>query len=202
MGGSKSKQPAKEPEVKQTVVQKVYVHADRDEAAKQALMQCQLENKRKELQAEVQSFKQQFLKEDVIKTVATKEDVLILQYKELEDTAKILGNINELFEGFPGTDFILETAKKFVMAMRSTDELKNILRWQSNKVIRKVDGQAIGVEVHYKVNIMEDTKKTGILKLSEEKETTVMVAYKTLAHLMDVPAEQIPSWDKLKSIKF
>ena len=106
-----------------------------------------------------------------------------------------------MFEGFPGADFVLDTAKKFLVAMRSTDELKEVLRWQSNKVIQNIDGQAVGVEVHYKLNIVDETKKKNYI-MKDEKDTIFMVAYKTLAHSMRVSVSEIPSWEKLKSIKF
>ena len=118
----------------------------------------------------------------------------------MDETTKILGNISEIFEGFPGAAFVLDTAKKFLVAMRSTEELKEILRWQSNKVILDIDGQAVGIEVHYKLNIVEETKKNYIMK--NETDTIFMVAYKTLAHSMKVQVGDIPSWDKLKNVQF
>ena len=196
MGSSESK-PSPAPAVIKEVIQKVYVNT---EEADRALVQCQVENKTKELQSEVKNFKQEFPEKDVQHTVATKEDVLVLTYKDLRDTTKILDNVKDMFEGFPGTDFIVDTAKKFVMAMNSTDELKEILRWQSNKVIRNIDGQSVGVEVHYKLSILEETTKHYISK--NEKDTVIMLAYKSIAHVMNTPVAEIPSWDKLKSIKF
>ena len=44
------------------------------------LVQLQVEKKTKELKSEVKSFKQEFPEEDVIHTIATTEDVLILRY--------------------------------------------------------------------------------------------------------------------------
>lgn len=182
MGSTESiPSPRRAPIVKE-VVQKVYVNT---EEADRALIQCQVENKTKELQSEVKNFKQEFPPEDVQRTVATKEDVLVLTYKDLKDTTKILDTVKDMFKGFPGTDFIVDTAEKFVMAVNSTDELKEIPCWQSNKVIRNIDGQSVGVEVHYKLSILEET--------TNEKDTVIMLAFKCIAHVMNIPVADIPN---------
>ena len=63
-----------------------------------------------------------------------------------------------------------------------------------------MDGQAIGIEVHYKLSILEKT--TSKYFREDKKDYVLMVAYKSIAHVMNTPVGQIPSWDKLKSIKF
>ena len=75
------------------VVQTVYSNSE--EAIRKAE---ELKNKTEELQAEVKSFKPEFPVE-VQRTVATKEDVLVLMYKDLKDTIKILNDVSEMFEG-------------------------------------------------------------------------------------------------------
>lgn len=194
MGSSESKTVTKE------VVKTVYANTDE---ANTALALCQLENKTKELQAEVQNIKQEFPDKDIIRTLATTQDVLVLRYKELEETSKILKNVSQIFAKFPGSSFINETAQKLVLTMRSTDELKEIIRWQSNKVVRNVDGQVYGIEVHYKLNMMEDIKKHYISK--DQKDTILIVAYKCITHTMNASVTDVPSeasWEKLKAIKF
>ena len=66
-------------------------------------------------------------------------------------------------------------------------------------MIALLENQAIGIEVHYKLNILKETTKYF---REDKKDYVLMVAYKSIAHVMNVPAHQIPSWDKLKSIKF
>lgn len=62
------------------------------------------------MQSEVKKFKQEFSEKDTQQRVATKEDVLLLRYKDLDDTTKILENISDMFKAFPGSDFIIDTA--------------------------------------------------------------------------------------------
>ena len=47
-----------------------------------ALIQQKLREKTEELKSEVKSFKQKFPEKDVMRTVAAKEDVLILRYSD------------------------------------------------------------------------------------------------------------------------
>lgn len=83
-----------------------------------------------------------------------------------------------MFKAFPGSDFIIDTAKQFLVSMHSTDELKEILRWQSNKLVQKIKGETVELEVHYKSNIIK--MKSKKLFLPDEEDTVIMVVYKLL----------------------
>ena len=154
----------------------------------------------KELLRELRNLpKTQFPEKDVMSTVTTKEDVLFLRFKDLDDINEVIRTISVLFTpGDPGSDFIMETIEKFLTTIRSTDELKELLCWQSNKVIRNIDGNAIGIEVYYKLTTMEEI---GIFPVMDKKNTIIAVAYKYFTHIMNITVDQIPSWDKIKSVK-
>ena len=173
------------------------------EEANRALALIKLEKQLEGLKEEVQSFKQHFPSEEVQHTIASKDDVLLLQYKELEDMSKIADNIDTIFEGLPGMEFIIDTAKKLISAIRQTDELKEIIRWQSNRVIQTDDAgkSSIGVEVHYKLKILEETKSEGMLR-GKSKSTAFLIAYKYFAHALNKPPSEIPSLQDIKKIKF
>ena len=199
MGNSNTKETSKE------VVRKVYVESDE---AKRALALANLDKQLNSLKEEVQAFKQHFSSEEVRHTFFSKDDVLLLEYKELEDMTKISNNIDTIFKGMPGMEFIIDTAQKLISAIRETDELKEIIRWQSNKVIQADADRkrSIGVEVHYKLKILEETKGKigtpfGNLRAGS-KNTVLLIAYKCFAHVMNKPASEIPSLEDMKKIKF
>lgn len=197
MGSANTKETK---EVTKEVVREVYIESDE---AKRAIALRKLESQLESLKTEVQTFKQHFPSDEVQHTIVSKDDVLLLRYKELDDMTKIAKNINTIFNGLPGMEFIVETAQKLIEAIRGTDELKEIVRWQSNKVIQSdVDGKrSIGIEVHYKLKILEETKGGGMLR-GGSKNTALLIAYKYLAHVMNKPASEIPSLGDIKKIKF
>ena len=195
MGSSSSKE-----EAPKEVIKKVYVESDE---AKRALALRKLEKQLESLKAEVQTFKQHFPSQEVRHTITSKDDVLLLQYKDLDDMTKISNNIDTIFKGLPGMEFIVDTAQKLIAAIRETDELKEIVRWQSNKVIQADADKkrSIGIEVHYKLKILEETKGGYILR-GGNKNTALLIAYKYFAHVMNKPAHEIPSLEEIKQIKF
>ena len=200
MGSTNTKEATKE--VTKEVVRKVYIESDE---AKRAIELRKLETQLESLKTEVQTLKQHFTSDEVRHTIVSKDDVLLLQYKELDDTTKILMNIDTIFNGLPGMEFIVETAKKLIEAIRGTDELKEVVRWQSNKVVQSdADGKrSIGIEVHYKLKILEETKGGGMLGMrGGSKNTALLIAYKYFAHVMDKPPSEIPSLEDIKKIKF
>ena len=198
MGSTTSKEETKE--VTKEVVREVYIESDE---AKRAIAVAKLETQLESLKAEVQTFKQHFPTDEVRHTIVSKDDVLLLHYKELDDMTKIAKNIDTIFSGLPGMEFIVDTARKLIEAIRETDELKEIVRWQSNKVIQTdVEGRrSIGVEVHYKLKILEQTKSSW-RPGGGSKNTALLIAYKYFAHVMDKPPSEIPTLDDIKKIKF
>ena len=156
----------------------------------------QLENKTKELHLEVKSFKQQFPEKYVKKTLTFKEDAFVLRYKDLKDTTKILESLREMLGKLLDLDFILDTAKAFVLSMHSTDELEKIHRWQSHRA-QNINGEVIGIEVHYKLKIFKMKSKMSIS--SQHEDIVIMVGYRFMVHVMN--NMYYLSWNKLNNMK-
>ena len=77
---------------------------------------------------------------------------------------KISKSIDSTFKGIPGMEVIADAAKNLISAIHETDKLKQIIRWQSRQIIQTDPGgqRSIGVEIHYKLKIFEETKLEGI----------------------------------------
>ena len=203
----KESSPVKEKELDEEAIKDIIknTYPSTDESTKKEIF-CQIEDQIKELKDEVENFTQKFPKEDTVETSFDKQDVLTLRYKDLRDTTKIIDNVNEMFKGFPGANFIKDTAQKFILAMQSTDELKHAARWQSNKVVINLDDKTMGIEIHYKLIIFKAITRKGVsvpvigTSITKDKEdTVVLVGYKAFAHVMK-KAMQGPPWEKLKAL--
>lgn len=139
------------------------------------------------------------IKDNVRSTVSKIEDATLLRYSQLEDMSKIEENIKQVFKGFPVMEVIVDAASNMVAAMNATKELTEILRWQQRKLVKRVGDKVYGLEVHYKVKILEETK--GWIG-PKKKETVVLVAYKALAHAMNLDPEDYPDAEEFQALKF
>ena len=64
--------------------------------------------------------------------------------------------------------------------------------------MKRVGDKVYGMEIHYKVKILEGTKGWVVKK----KDTVILVAYKALAHTMDLRPEEYPDDEELQQLKF
>ena len=180
-------------EVKEVVK---YVESDESKrAAILAKLDRQLESLRKEV-ADIQPV----IQENVYSTVFQLEDATLLRYSQLEDMTDIKKNIEQIFEGFPVLSVIVDAASNMIAAMNTTDELTEIMRWHQRKVMKRVGQVVYGMEVHYKVKILEETK--GSWPLSKRTETGVLVAYKAIAHTMTLSPDKYPDEKVLDQLTF
>lgn len=187
MGGGNSK-----VEVKEVVK---YVESDE---SKRAAILLKLDNQLEDLKKEV-TMVEPVIRDNVRSTVSKLEDATLLRYSQLQDMTKIEDNIKQVFKGFPVMQVIVDAASNMVAAMNATDELTEILRWQQRKLVKRVGDKVYGIEVHYKVKILEEMK--GWIG-QKKKETVVLVAYKALAHAMNLNPSEYPDDDELQALKF
>ena len=158
-------------------VAEVVPYVESDESKRAAVL-VRLDSQLKELKREVTTI-EPIIKENVRSEVLKVEDVLLLRYSQLQNE----DNLREIFKGFPVMSLLIDAASSMISAMNATEELTEILRWQQRKLIKRVGGEVIGMEVHYKVKILEETK--GWVG-SRKKETVVLVAYKAIASVMNL----------------
>ena len=183
------------------------------EAAVQEILDKQL-NEMKDEVKEVE----QIITDKVRSTVKSIEDSVLLSYEQLEDISKIEANIEQVFKGFPAVGILVDTATNMIAAMKNTEELKKMFRWQQRKMIQRMSGKpgepdkVMGLELHYKVKIIEESTAAGMWsKFSgfvmhapapDKKKTIVLVAYKCLAHAMNLDADDYLDKEELDSLVF
>ena len=197
MGNSQNKDSSTKVEVKE-VVKEVVKYVESDES-KRAAMLAKLDHQLDSLRKEVAGI-QPVIRENVHSTVFQLEDATLLRYSQLEDMTEIKKNIEQIFEGFPVMSVIVDAASNMIAAMKSTDELTEIMRWHQRKVMKRVGKNVYGMEVHYKVKILEETK--GAWLSSKKKETVVLVAYTAIAHSMSVSPDKYPDDEVLGKLTF
>ena len=121
-----------------------------------------------------------------------------MRYSQLTDKEQVVRDIRGIFSGFPILEFLVETASKLVSTMASSEELKEILRWQERKMVKRVGNKVYGIEAHYKIKILEETKGTKF----KSKDTVVLIAYKCIAHVMDHNPAEFPDDEEHKQLTF
>ena len=168
--------------------------------AQKANVLSKLENQLEELKKEVTSMEPS-IQQDVKNTIYQEEDALLVRYSQLKDKAKIEEDIKKIFGNFPLLDFIVDTACRMVTAMTSSEEMTEVLRWQERKIVKRIGDQVYGIEAHYKVKMLEETKGE-YMGLKTSKETVVLIAYKCLAHVMELKPEEYPDAESFKKITF
>lgn len=178
-------------------VKEIVKEVESDES-KRATMLMSLNNQLEDLKKEVNTV-EPIIKDNVVSEVFKIEDATLMRYSQLKDMSKIEEDIKKVFKGFPVMDLIVDSATNMISAMNATDELTEILRWQQRKLVKRVGDKVFGVEVHYKVKILEETK--GWVG-SRKKETVVLIAYKTIASVMDHNPHDFPDEQQLAALKF
>ena len=189
MGGESSK-----PE---TIVETVY--AESDESKRERVL-SKFKNQLEQMKKEVSNVQLSFQK-DVKNTVIRREDSLVMRYSQLKDKAKVEQNIKMIFGDTPLLGMIVDAASRMVEALNTTEEMTQILRWHEETQVKQIGDEIYGLEVHYTVKLLEETKTT-YMGLRSSKETVVLIAYKCLAHIMELNPEEYPDEDTLKQIAF
>lgn len=164
--------------------------------------------------------------EDIIRegtVLKSLEDVVLLQYEQLQDAETVKANIRKLCDGFPALELLIDATSSMVEAVQNTKELKKLFRWQQRKTIRRVPGKdgkprVIGLELHYKVKVVEETIVSGALQKvwgtvsnlwkgdsspRDKKKTIIMIAFKILSKNMEREnPDNFLDKEKLDALKF
>ena len=160
-----------------------------------------------EVEKQLQQLKQEILPLQPVITEGVKsrssedQDALVIKYSDLADKTKIVENIEKLFPDHPAKDFIVDTATAMIHAMASTKEMEELMRWQKRQVIKTVGDKIYGMELQYKVRLLDSSIRRGF-DVRKTKETTLMIAYKSIVHVMEGDPRDHPTHDELKKLKF
>ena len=181
-----------------TPSKEVVIQVESDESKRIRLL-GKLDNQLKELQAEVTSVEPS-IKENVKETIHLEQDALLMRYSELSNKQLIVEHVKQIFGDFPLLEFLVDTSTTLVSVMASSEEMKELLRWHEKKLVKRVGNKVYGIEAHYKVKVLEETK--GNMVTGKSKDTVVLIAYKCLSHTMDLDPEDFPDDKELEKIKF
>ena len=184
MGSSSSKEVVK------------YVESDE---SKRIRLLNKLEKQLEELKQEVITV-EPAISSNVRYTVGQEQDALLMRYSQLTDIEQVARDIQRIFGGFPILNFLVETATKLVSTITSSQDLKEILRWQERKKVTRVGDKVYGMEVHYKLKLLEEDK--GTMFTGRSKDTVVLIAYKCITHAMDLNPEEFPDNEEFKKLTF
>ena len=171
-----------------------YVESDE---SKRFRLLSRLENQLEELKQEVITVEPAF-SNNVRETVRQEQEALLMRYSQLSDREQVVRDIRGIFSGFPILEFLVETASKLVSTMTSSHDLQEVLRWQERKMVKRVGDKVYGIEAHYKVKVLEETKGA----VFKSKDTVVLIAYKCIAHVMDLNPAEFPDDEEHKKLTF
>lgn len=188
MGSSSTKQTPKE----------IVKYVESDESKRIRLL-GQLEKQLEQLKQEVITV-EPTINSNVRETVRQEQEALLMRYSQLTDKEQVVRDIRGIFSGFPILEFLVETASKLVSTMASSQELQEILRWQERKMVKRIGDKVYGIEAHYKVKVLEETK--GNVPGFKSKDTVVLIAYKCIAHVMDLNPAEFPDDEEHKKLTF
>ena len=163
-----------------------YVESDE---SKRVRLLGQLDRQLEDLRLEVTSV-EPAIQDNVRETIRQDQGALLMRYSLLTDKDKIAQDIQTIFTGFPLLGFLVDTATRLVSTMTSSQELQEILRSQEQKMVKRVGNKVYRIEAHYKVKILEESK--GGVPGFRSKDTVVLIAYKCIAHAMDLDPEDFP----------
>lgn len=186
MGSSSSTQTTKE----------IVKYIESDESKRMRLL-GELERQLEELKQEVITV-EPTINSNVRETVRQEQEALLMRYSQLTDKEQVVRDIRGIFSGFPILEFLVETASKLVSTMASSQDLQEILRWQERKMVKRIGDKVYGIEAHYKVKVLEETKGT----VFKSKDTVVLIAYKCIAHVMDLNPAEFPDDEEHKKLTF
>ena len=150
-----------------------HVYSATDRAAALRNLDSRLDALRREIQDRPQA-----ITKGVANTVSAVSDAMILRYSQLQDTSLIEKNVGELFQKFPGREHVINATRDMMLSMRSTKSSR-LQGWKHRKKFMTHKGKELGVEIHYKTEMIED------VSTAHNRDTVVLIAYKCLAHVMD-----------------
>ena len=196
MGNTESQQKVDYQEVVKEVVKEL----ESDETKRVSLL-ASLNNHLDALKEEVRTV-EPIIKENIKSEVQKIEDAVLLRYSHLQDSNAILKDIEKVFKGFPVMGVCIDAATNMIAAITSSPDMTEIMRWQQRKVVKRVGNKVYGIEIHYKLQVLKEVSKGWSLMKSAKKDTVVMVAYKSIASVMDLNPHDYPDDDELAALTF
>lgn len=140
------------------------------------------------------------IQDNVKQTIFVMKDATLIRYKDLAERKKIVEHVREMFGKYPLAEFLIDTTATLVNVMSSTEEMKELFRWHERKMVKRVGNKVFGVEVHYKIKMLDETK--GLIPGLKTKDTVVLIAFKCLNHAMDLNAADYPNDEEYKHLTF
>ena len=196
MGNKESQQKVVYKEVVKEVVKEV----ESDESKRVSLI-ATLNDQLDALKEEVKTI-EPIITENVKSQVQKIEDAVLLRYTQLQDRNTILNDLEMVFKGFPVMKVVIDAATNMIAAMTSSPDMKEIMRWQQQKLVKRVGNKVYGLEIHYKVKVLEEANKGWNPLKSDKKDAIIMVAYKAIASVMDLNPQDYPDEDELAALTF
>ena len=187
MGGSSST-----PQVETRVEVQVQVKEVESEESK-AIREAK--NQLDAMKAEVMQVPQ-VITDGVKETIDSKQDALLIRYRDLNNKEMIASDVRKMFGKFPFSDVVVDTAAQMIECLQDSKAMKEATRWHERKQIRKLGNKVVGIELHYKIKIAEETHGTVFSKT----DTLVLVAYKVLAHSMEGSPDDYLDKTELESL--
>ncbi len=138
--------------------------------------------------------------EDVLHTVNTKEDAVVMEYNNLKDISKISNDVEKIFSGNPAKDSILEIAVPLLEAMTQSKEMKEATRWHRAEQVVTQGDKVFGLELHCRMKIIDETK--GFPMINSKKHTSCVIGYKVMVHSMNLNPEDYPTRSEMKQLTF
>lgn len=173
------------------------VKAESDESSIQSVLDSHLDEMKKDIEHVSPA-----ITDNDLQTIIEKSSVEVMPYSNLKNKERIMKKIKEMVDSestIPDfTKFVLDTASNMIDAMVSTEEMKEAMHLQNRKQVINVDGEVKGMEVHYRVRILEE--KSGYF--SSKSNAVVMIGYKIYLHNLKGDHNEVLSKAQLNELRF
>ena len=127
------------------------------------------------------------------------EAAVVVRYDGDINKGVIASNIEELFPDNPCKDELIKTATSILRTVKTTKEIRDVLKWEKAVVRKKINQKVYGMELQYKIRFLDELK--GMVPGFRSNETTLLVAYKSALYVMDEDPEDFPDAEELAAIK-
>lgn len=127
------------------------------------------------------------------------EAAVVVRYAGDIDRGIIAFNIEELFPDNPCKDALIKTATSMLRTVKTTKEIRDVLKWEKRTMYKTEKGKVFGFELQYKIRYLDELK--GKVYGFRSNEITLLVAYKSALYVMDKDPEDFPDADELAAIK-
>ncbi|XP_028398630.1 uncharacterized protein LOC114522196 [Dendronephthya gigantea] len=140
--------------------------------------------------------------ENVMEQIQLHQNSVVMRYSDLTDKGEITKDIRGIVKGENAVEFLSEHAGKMIDVFENSKAMKELQRWNQVKKIKRCGNKVVGMELHYKIIIMD--KQVGVMSHVGRgtKETIVILAYKYIEHALSTDPSALPDEEKLKALRF